>query len=328
MAMTAKERRARAEERRAKTKQEEEDRDRFRTIIIFAIIGLIDLLLIWASVLLAANAFSSWGNFGNWFGYILGPVIYCFAAYSVYRFFKHLVTAKTYFKLGVAVGALLFLFIGVVKFCLPERPVSMPMEAILFDANGDSTKAVCPICKRTYSVKQGFCEHDGHGLIKGRRENFKEAGIDLDGSPLQRLMHKPGERPPLSLAPVMAGITLPVKLEPGQTMEIRASGKIFDLETGESSGPAGIDPPAWHRDGRIYSCGGKWLALCAKVNPGPWVYCGNKRGLFEYGCELTNPGPEPAWVVLLVNEATADQNRRSHLEWWEDDSGGYNIVKY
>ncbi len=261
---------------------------------------------------------------GSWFSYLAGPIGFLFCFGVVYFFLKHLIITQTYIKTGVVIAVCFYCLIGISKFFLPYsfiKPVSIASgKGQLFDTKtGKSVKAVCPMCGREFSLGTKFCSEDGTELVQGEggREELEKKGLNLQPSPFQQMMHEPGEETTF-VAPNYAGITLPMKLKAGQKMKISASGKVRDLMADLNSGPRGIDPPLWLRDGRQYRCGGSWLALCVKVNPGPWQYCGN-------GCEVANAGNEDANILMTVNEATADRENHFHPEWWEDNSGGFAI---
>lgn len=287
-------------------------RRRIKNILLFATVAL----ALFGSVWLLTKVISLWTNHEFWFQSIGAGIGFLFTAAIVYFAVQHLLP-RPYLKKSVVAITIFYVLVGVMDFFVPDSFIH-PASAKLFDANGQTTQGVCSICGSVFPRNQKFCPFHGTALVFGNRETVEEAGIDVDGSPFQRLMHMPGEEK-LFVSANRLETSLPLKLSKGQKIRIQANGTAKDGYYNLESGPDGKNEFPFLDRSRRYQCGGSYLALCVKVGSQAWQYCGSE-------CTVASIEDKEVFVHLSVNEGVADQNGSYHQEWWNDNSGGFDIT--
>ncbi|MFA6295851.1 MAG: hypothetical protein WC663_00700 [Patescibacteria group bacterium] len=285
---------------------------RIKKIFLFATVAL----ALFGSVRLLAEVIRFWTDKEIWYRSIAAGIGFIFVAAIVYYAIQHLLP-RPIFKTSAILITVFYVLYGINCFFLPTNFVH-PASAQLFDANGQTTQGVCPVCGATFPKDTKFCPYHGKELVHGNRETVEEAGIDLDYSPFHRMMHQPGEETLTVSANSFGGQNLPIRLSNGQRLKISASGEVRDGMTGRETGPEGKEGTPFLRLDRNYRCGGNFMALCVKVGSQPWQYCGSECTVVSFENDVS--------VILSVNDATADLNGRYHPEWWADNAGSFEVT--
>ncbi|MDD3888040.1 MAG: hypothetical protein PHN19_04675 [Patescibacteria group bacterium] len=286
---------------------------RLKRILTFAAIALV----LFGSVRLLACVIDIFTEKETWFLLIAAGLGFLCTAGIVFYAVQHLLP-KPYLKKSVILITTFYVVVGISMFFLPANFVHPPASARLIDDAGQALHSVCPKDGQLFPKGQKLCPYHLVELINADREALEEAGIDLDGSPFQRMLHQPGEETLTVSATNFGGQDLPFKLNAGQKLTVKASGEARDGMTGRESGPDGKEGTPFLRLDRNYQCGSNFLALCIKVGSQPWQYCGSE-------CTVVSNESE-ALVTLNVNDATSDLNGRYHPEWWADNAGGFEVT--
>lgn len=273
-------------------------------------------LSLFGSVRLLVWAISWFTEKEFWFRSIAAGIGFFFVAAIVYYAIQHLLP-QPMLKKSVVLITIFYVLVGITCFFFPTNFVH-PASAQLFDANGQTTQGVCPVCGAVFPKDTKFCPYHGKELVHGNRETVEKAGIDLDYSPFHRMMHQPGEETLTVSATSFGGQNLPFRLSAGQRLTVKASGEARDGMTGRESGPNGKEGTPFLNLDRNYRCGANFLALCVKVGSQPWLYCGSE-------CTIVAP-EDNALVTVSVNDATSDLSGRYHPEWWADNAGGFTVT--
>lgn len=286
---------------------------RLNRILTFAAIALV----LFGSVRILAYIIAIFTEKETWFLLIAAGIGFLTTAGIVFYAVQHLLP-RPYLKKSVLLITTFYVVVGISMFFLPANFVHPPASARLIDDAGQALHSVCPKDGQLFPKGQKLCPYHLVELINADREALEEAGIDLDGSPFQRMLHQPGEETLTVAANSFGGQNLPFRLSAGQRLTIKASGEARDGMTGREAGPKGKEGVPFLRLDRNYRCGANFLAMCVKVGSQPWLYCGSE-------CTIMSP-EDNAIVTVSVNDATSDLNDRYHPEWWADNAGGFTVT--
>jgi len=285
---------------------------RLKRILTFATVALV----LFGSVRILAYIIDIFTEKETWFLLIAAGIGFLTTAGIVFYAVQHLLP-RPYLKKSILLIAAFYVVVGISMFFLPKNFVH-PASAKLFDAQGVTAQPICPIDGAVFPKGTKFCPYHGKELVHGNRETVEKAGIDMDGSPFQRMLHQPGEETLTVAANSFGGQNLPFRLSAGQRLTIKASGEARDGMTGRETGPKGKEGVPFRQLDRNYRCGGNFMALCVKVGSQPWQYCGSECTVVSFEDDVS--------VILSVNDATSDLNDRYHPEWWADNAGGFEVT--